>query len=256
MDQKSNVAIIGKKVFFLYPTTIVQHDVVEELIQQEYEVYIIQDHKKLQKIVAKYPAAVILVNIGDQLSANEWEQWIRRMKEDPVTAKVDIGILSPSSDEKLRHRFDVLKINCGFTLVKSDTAILIKQVLEAIKPAEAKGRRKYIRTTLNSEDMAAINMPINGQYVKGVIKDISSIGLSCVFEDALDLGKNAICKNIQIKLHSILLKAEGILIGSRMDENLEIHVIVFTQRTDPAVRTKIRKYIQSAMQTKIDAEFK
>jgi DNA segregation ATPase FtsK/SpoIIIE-like protein len=52
------------------------------------------------------------------------------------------------------------------------------------------------------------------------------------------------------------LKAEGILIGSRMDENLEIHVIIFTQRTDPAVRTKIRKYIQSAMQTKIDAEFK
>ncbi|MDR2028510.1 MAG: pilus assembly protein PilZ, partial [Treponema sp.] len=61
---------------------------------------------------------------------------------------------------------------------------------------------------------------------------------------------------IQIKLQSMLLKAEGIVFGSRMDGLEKIYVILFTQRIDPDVRVKIRKYIQSNLQAKMDGELK
>jgi hypothetical protein len=54
----------------------------------------------------------------------------------------------------------------------------------------------------------------------------------------------------------MLLKAEGIVFGSRMDGLEKIYVILFTQRIDPDVRIKIRRYIQSNLQAKMDGELK
>jgi hypothetical protein len=52
------------------------------------------------------------------------------------------------------------------------------------------------------------------------------------------------------------LKIEGIVFGFRVDGDTKTYVIVFTQRTDPAVRTKIRSYAHNVMQARLDAEFK
>jgi hypothetical protein len=62
--------------------------------------------------------------------------------------------------------------------------------------------------------------------------------------------------DLQIKLQSTLLKAEAIVFGSRMDGEERVYVFVFTQKIDPAVRTKIRSYVQKNLQAKMDAELK
>jgi hypothetical protein len=82
------------------------------------------------------------------------------------------------------------------------------------------------------------------------------MGLSCVFDEDPGLEKNSLCQNVQIKLQSMLLKIEGIVFGFRFDGDTKIYVIVFTQRTDPSVRTKIRIYAHNVMQARLDAEFK
>jgi hypothetical protein len=41
-----------------------------------------------------------------------------------------------------------------------------------------------------------------------------------------------------------------------MDGLSKIYVVLFTQRIDPDVRTRIRKYIQQNLQSKMDAEIK
>jgi hypothetical protein len=97
---------------------------------------------------------------------------------------------------------------------------------------------------------------MNDSFIKGAINDISTMGLSCVFQEDPELVKNSLCQNVQLKLQSMILKAEGIVFGSRTDGVKKTYVIVFTQRTDPAVRSKIRKFVQSVLQTKLDAEFK
>jgi hypothetical protein len=257
MDQENLVDILGKKIFFLYPPALVQNDVVEELIQEEYEVYVIRDPERMKKILAKYPDSIVLVNISEQLAEGNWDAWIRAVMSDPATAGTAIGVLSPVGDENQRRKYvQVLKVRCGYIQVRSDSRTLVKQVLAALKGANAKGRRKYIRATPDSEAISAINLPLNNNYVKGTIKDISAMGLSCVFDEDPGLDKNSLCKDVQIKLQSVLLKVEGIVFGFRLDGDTKMYVILFTQRTDPAVRTKIRIYAHNVMQARLDAEFK
>jgi hypothetical protein len=109
--------------------------------------------------------------------------------------------------------------------------------------------------TTDKESNTTVNFPLNGTFVNGIIKDISVVGFSCAFKEDPGLAKNSLFQDIQIKLQSMLLKAEGIIFGSRMDGETKIYVVLFTQRTDPNVKTRIRKFIQSSLQAKMDAEF-
>jgi ABC-type phosphate/phosphonate transport system substrate-binding protein len=120
----------------------------------------------------------------------------------------------------------------------------------------AKGQRKYMRAAMDSDNTATLNMSLPSGFVNGVIKDISVVGVSCTFEQDPELVKNALFKDIQVRLQTMLLKVEAIVFGSRMNGNEKIYVLLFTQRIDPEVRTRIRKYIQTTLQGKIDKEFK
>jgi hypothetical protein len=137
--------------------------------------------------------------------------------------------------------------------MKSDVLKSIKLLYGILQSVNARGRRKYLRATTENEALNTINIPHNGVFHKGVIKDISVVGLSCAFQDDPDIGKNSLCQDMQIKLQSMILKAEGIVFGSRMDGLTKIYVFIFTQRIDPEVRIKIRSYIQSLLQSKMDA---
>jgi len=250
-----NSDILGKKIFFLYPSAVVQNRITEELIQQEYEVYVIKDHIKLRRLLKKYPDSVVFGNIFEGMAENEWEAWIRGVQADADTSKVKIGILSPAEDEKFTRKYlNDVKIQCGYTVIKSDLNIALKQLFDILKSVDAKGRRKYIRAITENETNTTVNIPQHGTFIHGSIKDISVVGLSCFFPDDPNFAKNSLHPDIQIKLQSTILKAEGIIFGSRMDGNTKIYVVLFTQRIDPETRARIRRYIQSNLQAKIDAE--
>jgi hypothetical protein len=230
---------------------------VAELVQEEYEVYVVRDHVSLRRVLKRYPDSILFADIDERLPEQEWEAWIRDIMSDPATENVLIGIVSANDNEVLQRKYvNSVKVQCGYVTVKSDIRSVMKYIIDILNASEAKGRRKYIRVTTDNESMTTINMPHNGVYVNGVIKDISSAGLSCSFTPDPELEKNSLCSDIQIKLQSMILKVEGIIFGSRMDGLDKIYVTVFTQRTDPAVRVKIRKYIQAAIQAKMETELK
>jgi hypothetical protein len=119
-----------------------------------------------------------------------------------------------------------------------------------------KGRRKYLRASTERETTATINMPYDGNFINGVIKDVSVVGISCVFEHDPGLKIKTLYKDIQIRLQSMLLKAEAVVFGSRTEYGNNIYVLLFTQRISPDVRAKIRKYIQQNLQHKMDSDMK
>jgi hypothetical protein len=252
-----NDDILGRKLFFLYPSALIQNQVMMELTQQEFEIYLSKDHVKLRQILKKYPNSIVFANINDGITEKEWEAWIRGVMGDPETAGVDIGIVCSGDNEDLKKKYLVqVKIKCGYTVLKSDLTPAIKQILEILKTADAKGRRKYIRAMPDNESKTTVNFPVNGTFVNGVIKDISVVGFSCAFDEDPGLTKNSLFQDIQLKLQSMLLKVEGIVFGSRPDGETKIYVVLFTQRTNPEVKTRIRKFIQSSLQSKMEAEFK
>lgn len=251
----ANTEILGKKIFFLYPSAVVQNRVTEELIQQEFEVYVLKDHIKMRKVLRRYPDSIVFINLFDGMSEKEWEGWIKSVQNEAGTAGAIIGIIGTIDDEFLRKKYiSDIRIRGGFTVIKSDLNIAMKQLFEILKTVDAKGRRKYIRAITENETNATVNFPRNGIFVKGAIKDISVVGLSCFFPEDPDFPKNSLHPDIQIKLQSTIIKAEGIVFGSRTDGNTKIYVVLFTQRIDPEARVRIRRYIQSNLQAKIDSE--
>ncbi|MDR1909940.1 MAG: pilus assembly protein PilZ [Spirochaetaceae bacterium] len=250
----NDTEMTGKKIFFLYPSALIQNEVAWELVQQEYEVYHVRSHDKLRRTLRRFPDSIVFINLDDGLSEKDWDSWIRMVSTEPALAGIKIGILSMVSDEaKSRKYNEIMKLPCGFTVVdRADTLKTVKQLYGFLQAVDARGRRKYIRATSENEALTTINIPHNSDYYKGVIKDISVVGLSCAFAVDPDLEKNTLCQDMQIKLQSMILKAEGIVFGSRMDGRTKIYVFLFTQRIDPDVRIKIRTYIQATMQAKMD----
>jgi hypothetical protein len=250
-----NAEALGKKIFFLHPSVLIQNEIVPELTQQEFEVYSLKDESRLMKALRHYPLSILFASIDETLQAKDWEVLIRRIMGGEQTKSVLVGIISAlNNDDARRLYLTVLGVPCGYITLKPDTGAAIKQILDILKAADAKGRRKYIRADTRNDPMVSVNLVRDGKYINGDIKDISVVGFSCVFENDPGLEKNSLFSDIQIKLQSSLLKAQGIIFGSRMDNGSKIYVVVFTPKTDPDVRTKIRTYVQRHLQTKMDHE--
>ncbi|MDR0642172.1 MAG: PilZ domain-containing protein [Treponema sp.] len=249
------VSILGRKVFFLYPSAMIKNTIVQELIQQEYEVYVVKNHEALLRYLKQNGEPVVFININEGLDKARWEEWVRSALSPGGASKVCIGILTNTNDDALRNKYVTeIGVQCGFTVVKSDVTTALRQILENLRAAAAKGRRKYLRA--GKEIGASLNLPLNNTFINGQIRDISAVGFSCILDQNPDLAKNALLQNIQLKLQGRILKVEGIVYGSRDDEEGRCYVFLFTQRVDSDTRARIRDSIQQHLQARMDEELK
>ena len=217
----------------------------------------IKDEARLRRALRSYPDSILFASINEVLKESAWEELIRNIMNTPETKGVDIGVIASGTDDGVKRKYtEEMKVLCGYTSIKSDFNTSVKQLIIGLNNVNAKGRRKYIRMITDNETNTSVNLPINGTFVNGAIKDISVVGFSCAFTDDPALTKNGLIGDIQLKLQSQLIKAEGIVFGSRMDGSEKVYVILFSQRVDPSVRTRIRKYIQSNLQSRMDKELK
>ena len=227
------------------------------MIQQEYEVYVTKDKDALRRVLRKYPNSVVFIDINEHMTEKEWEVWINSMMQTPETRNVSIGIVTANDDELVQRKYLLtIKVACGYTVLKSDLEKAITHIFEVLQAVDAKGRRKFIRATTGNEANTTVNLPMHGMFVNGQIKDISVVGISCTLEGDPEIPKNTLFKDVQVKLQTTILKAEGIVFGSRMDGTEKIYVFLFTQRVDADVRARIRKFIQQNLQAKMDIELR
>jgi hypothetical protein len=256
MSDTNNISdITGRKVIFLYPTASIQNQIVTELTQHEYEVYIIKNHVQIVRVLEKYTDSILFINIDEKMPKHEWEKWISG-KLAPFS-ELKIGIFTSDTSDELHDKFTgSFKLPCGFINLKLDMSVYINKIIDTLNSLNAKGRRKYLRASTKDETTAKMNMPFGGGIISGVIQDVSVVGISCVFDNDPNLAKNELVKNIQIRLQSMLLKVEAVVFGSRLVGNEKIYVMIFTQRIDSEVKAKIRKYIQRNLQSKMDMELK
>ena len=243
----------GKKIFFLYPTPSIVNQVIQDLAQQEYEVYVARDHSRLSYALKKYSDSIIYINIDDKLSEAEWEKWISSILILVPTLK--IGCFTSNADEERKKKItDKMNISGGFLPNRVDMSNISEKIMEYLESVNAKGRRKYLRAAIESDKNTTMNIPHNDGFINSNIKDISVVGLSCVFDSDPDIKKNTLIKAIQIKLQSVLINADGIVFGSREEQEEKIYVILFTPKNASEIRAKIRKYIQQNLQSKMDSE--
>jgi hypothetical protein len=255
MDKEdSAVLLLGRKIFFLNPLPQVQNLVINELVQREYEAYVVKDRAVLRKVLRRFPGSLVFIDIDQISGEKEWEGWVREVMKATDLKDIRIGVLTANRSDILQNKYAyMLHLPCGYTMIHQDLHITVTQMLGILDTNEAKGRRKYLRATAEGEGQTVVNFPLAGRFVSGSIRDISSAGFSCAFSEDPEFTKNSAFSNVQIKLRHTILNVETVIFGSRVEEIVKTYVALFTDRISPDTRVKIRKYIQGNLQAKMDA---
>jgi len=244
---------LGRKVFFIYPHSVIQNQLIQDLVDREYEVYFINDYKKVESICEYYTSPIIFINIDEGLEEPEWEKLIRNLMKNESSNHSMIGILTYNENALLTQKYLMdLMVPCGFIKLKlgvNDSTDIIIKTLDA---NEVKGKRKYVRANCNT-DKATLNISYKGSLYSGSIVDISSVGMAVNFDNNLDLEKNAYLKDIQLKLRGILLRVSAVVIGHRdVEGDKTIYVLLFDQYVTTQIKSKLRSYINRTLQNEME----
>jgi hypothetical protein len=237
----------GKKVFFLYPPSVVTEELVWEVVRNEYEVYMLKDHQRLRKLLPRYDDSILFVNIDAGLSEERWEAYVREIAESSDTANVRIGILTYNKNEELARKYLMdIGVQAGFVTLSlglEESAGIVLRMLEA---NEARGRRRYVRARIDDPKAATFNVKIHDMLCNGVVHDISSVGMACSFEPDMEVPVRSYLTDIQLRLRGQAVKVSGVVSGVRAGDK-HVHVVMFDPRQGSAFRSRVRRFVHQQL---------
>lgn len=247
-------AITGRKVFFLYPHSVIQDEMVEELIAKGFEVYFLHDEKKARRLLKKHSDAIVFINIDEALPEEEWQEYIRTLMSAPETAGVGVGVLTYNESRALAEKYLMdLMVPCGYITLSLGLRQSTDTVLKMLEANEAKGRRKYVRVTCTGGSAATFNVRIGDQTHTGVIKDISLVGMACTFDRPVNVQLKKILPDVQLKLKTSLAMVSGVVAGIRRNGDTQ-YVVMFGRKMLSGTREKITRFVHTSLQEIMERE--
>jgi hypothetical protein len=250
MEQQPNAQ--GKKIFLLYPHSVIHEEMLDVLIMAGYETYTIQDENRARKLLKKFPGSIMFINIDEGLKEKEWEAYIRGIMENPETRDSRLGIVSYNQDRELMQKYLMeLAVPCGYIQLKLGLQESTRIILSALEANEARGRRKYIRADCHEDINAIMNYKGENETYHGKIMDISSAGIAAKLDKFEDLPVNSLLRDVQLKLRGGILMTDMILMGKRRD-NLLVYILLFDPKMSKDSKLIIHRYIKLCLQKYID----
>jgi hypothetical protein len=241
----------GKKIFILYPHSVIQDELLDILIMAGFEAYVIHDHKRAAKLLAKFPDSIMFINIDEGMSEPEWEAYVRGIQESPMTKNCRLGILSYNTDQKLMEKYLMqLSVPCGYIQLKLGIKESTQIMLAALEANEARGRRKFIRISCEDEMAATVNFKGPAGPCHGKLLDISASGISARFDRLGDLPLKTMIREMQLNLRGSLALIDAVLMLKRQ-ENLYIFVFE-TAKMKPEHKLAVFRFIKYKLQHYID----
>ncbi|MCL1927319.1 MAG: PilZ domain-containing protein [Treponema sp.] len=247
MDQSD----AGKKIFILYPHSVIKEELMDLLIMAGFESYTLRDHKRALKLLEKFPDSIIFINIDDGMGEKEWEVYIKGIMENPKTKDCRVGILSYNTDKALMQKYLMeIAVPCGYIQLKLGVRESTKIMIYALEANEARGKRKYIRAFCADDINATVNVKGSGGIYYGKILDISAAGIAAKFDKFDDLPPNTKIREMQLKLRGGLILTDAVLIGRRNDN---VCIFLFdVPRMSPDHALIIHRFIKYTIQHYMD----
>jgi len=250
MEQSENY---GKKVFFLYPHSVIQEDLVEHIVQNEFEVYLVNNHSRLLPVLKKFPGSILFINIDARLKESEWEEYVRTIMQTPETASTQIGILTYNDDKELAKKYLMdLMIPGGYIQLKLGLKESTKIILKTLIANEARGKRRFVRVACPVNTVNEFNVGMYEKMYTGYIKDISSAGMACYFYDSVDLPVKTVLERMQLKLKRRIVMVNGVIAGKREDQNGMVYVILFSQYISTDAKQKLTGFVNNTLQAQMN----
>jgi hypothetical protein len=250
---QTEVSADGKKIFLLYPQSVIHQEMLDILIMAGYETYTLTDEKKARKLLAKFSGSIMFINIDEGLKEQEWEVYIRGIMDDDATKGSSLGIMSYNQDRDLMQKYLMeMAIPCGYIQLKLGLQESTKIILAALDANEARGRRKYIRADCEDDPNATLNYKAGGGLpLHGKILDISSAGVAAKFDKFPDLPPNTALDSVQLKLRGSMVLTDMVFLGRRKDRHYVL-ILLFDAKLSQENKLVIHRYIKTCLQRYID----
>ncbi len=245
-------SLIGRKVFFLNPHSVMQEQLVEVIFQAEYEVYLIRDHIKAHRLLARFPDSILFVNVDERVHGVDWMTYISDFLTNPATKSTRIGVLSYNENPELAKRYLMeLSIPCGFVRLRLGLRESARILIQALEANEARGKRKHVRVSISRDTIVTFNVKMGRTLLRGYIRDISVAGMACHFERSVpETGETL--EDIQLNLRGAIARVAGAVAGMRSTSEGRLYVIVFAQNDDGDSRHKIQSFVYATLQAQMD----
>ncbi len=238
----------GRKVFFLHPHSVLNEDLLVEILSHEYEVYSLRDHETAARVAAAFAGSIFFVNIDEALRESQWETWIRRLVSQDATALARVGIMTYNPDPSLAHKYLMeVGIPCGYIQLKLGTAEGKAIILRTLAANEAKGRRQFVRARCTDPRKASFNVTVRGAHLTGQIIDISVAGMSVHFDAAVHLRPHEALDDVQLRLRGTLCRLAATFAGA-VREGTDRFLLMFRTPLSDDVRSKIHRFIFLSLQ--------
>ena len=242
----------GKKIFLLYPHSVIRDEMLDVLIMAGYETYTLVDEKKAVKLLIKFPGSIMFINIDEGLKEDEWEAFVRAIHVSPKTKGTRLGIMSYNQDTILMKKYLMdLEISCGYIQLKLGLQESTRIILSALEAIEARGRRNSIRANCEDDKSAALNYKADKAVFHGKILDISAAGIAAKFDNLPEYPDNSLLRSVQLKLRSGIVMTDMILVGQRPNEK-NTQIMLFDPKISMESKLVIHQYIKHCLQKYID----
>ena len=252
--EEHDTAIFGRKIFFVKPPFNIENFVLPSLQDLEYEAFIIPSYKYAKSLLKLFPTAICFFNIDEELSVDQWINFLMSFQTDPVLSKVIIGAYSSAVRKLDKNKF-LLNTNlpAGFITYSVATEEFKQNIISVLNINGAKGQRKYIRADCSTSSSIAAQCSIGGVVYPMKLLDISSVGLSCIVPAAAMkyIQVNSVIRDVIISLFLKKIRVSCAVIMIKEKNGKSILVMLFTKGMPEAAKKSIREYIRSYGQSLI-----
>ena len=247
--------ILGRKVFFLNPPLSICSFIMDNLKEEQFEVYSIPDYKNAKPVLRLFPNAICFIFIDDVMPVKGWYNFIQSFNTDDSLKSVFLGVISGRIKPKDKESFLMnLQLPGGFVSLGG----AIKDVFTTIKGIldinGAKGCRKYV--SLDCSNVTSISGYLADKFrlYTFKIKNISTAGIAIVMpaNNGYKFQKNTQQDNICINLRRKTIVCSAIVYDVRYIGANCFAILLFTNRTTSEERTYIRNYVFEILQQQMN----
>jgi hypothetical protein len=254
MESRENPTF-GRKVFFLNPVFSTRNVIISRLIEDEFEVYIIDDYRDAKNVLRAYPDSICFINIDDQLTHEQWFNFIKSCEADPSLKSIFLGILSSRISRADRDQF-MLKasIPAGFIMMNERLEDTTETIAGILNINGAKGRRQYVRASCSADQDALMLVRLGSKVYKMHLLDISVVGTACIlapqYKDMFQT--NSVIRDVFVTLGKKSFTCSVAVYAINAGPRYCKLILLFMQGLPYTAKKLIRSYVTARLQKAVN----
>ena len=240
----------GRKLFYFYPLGNFHKKLVHYLIEAEYEVYTLSNHRKGLPLMFQHNGGIIFFNIEVHAGDSYMLALLRDFCRQSSQRSIQLYLLTRNEEQldALSHLSDSFD-NCTLLHLPRNIKGAQERLRKALQGMSIRGQRHYVRFGSNSDTIASLSFDRRGKRGTGTVHDISSAGLSFTLPKGESMPLRSHLKEVAVDIGDGIKGLSGaVTIRRRQPNDTMLYILMFDKEMEQERKRRIRTAIHQMLQ--------